>query len=86
MKHTTPIPIYTDSQPLISLTVDLSNATKSRLKSVKPKIQYLKDLIKDKIIVLEWRQGTTNVADLLTKPVHGSQFQKLSKDLLCLPK
>jgi transposase InsO family protein len=81
VKTTTPTPIYTDSKSLHTLSVDLANASKSKLRSVRPKIEYLRELIADKTISLIWIEGVRNFSDILTKTMYGTHFQNLRDQL-----
>jgi transposase InsO family protein len=83
VKRTSPIPIFVDNQAVCTLTYEPSaNATKSKLKYLLVKIEKIRELVADKTIKLEWIQGKSNPADVLTKPLSGTYFQQLSNSLL----
>jgi hypothetical protein len=81
INYPTPIPVYTDSQSLIAATLSLADASKSKLRYIRTKVQWLKELVVEKKINLIWKKGTDNPADALTKPLYGEQYTKLSRAL-----
>jgi hypothetical protein len=80
-----PIKVYTDSLPSVNRLENVGvGASAQRLRFLLPKIETIKEYIQKDEIILEWIPGQTNIADALTKPMLGSQFEELIQSLLNL--
>lgn len=75
VKASQQIPIYSDSQSAIAM-VERNNFS-HRTKHIDTRYHFIKDLAERRIIKLNYHPTTTNIADMLTKPLGGSKIQEL---------
>ncbi len=74
-KQTTPTRVYEDNQGAICLAKNPIHH--KRTKHIDIKHHYIREKVSDKTIELAFLPTTEMVADLLTKPLHKPQFQRL---------
>lgn len=81
---TAPAIVYEDNKSTITLAKDGLTST-NRTKHMNVRYFYIKELIDNGKVKLEYLPTSQQLADLLTKPVLGSQFIELRQKLLNLP-
>ena len=81
LKHQqgTPTVIYCDNKSTISLTKN--PVFHGRSKHIDIKFHFIRDLVKDNEIVIEYCRSKEQVADIFTKPLKVDTFLKLKKTL-----
>jgi hypothetical protein len=75
-----PIKIYTDTKSGISLLETLK--TNNKVKHINLRVNFIRELINDRIIEIHFVKGNNNVADILTKALPNDQFEKLRNVLM----
>lgn len=70
-----PLTIFTDSQSAIAMTE--SQRFSNRTKHIDTKFHFIKDLKEKGIVKLEYFPTSTNIADMLTKPMGGNKIKQL---------
>ena len=78
-QHDASTVIYWDYKSTISLTKNPVYHGKS--KHIDIKFHFIRDLVKDKEIVIEYCRSEEQVADIFMKPLKVDNFQKLKKSL-----
>uniref|UniRef100_A0A1X7V1B3 Reverse transcriptase Ty1/copia-type domain-containing protein n=1 Tax=Amphimedon queenslandica TaxID=400682 RepID=A0A1X7V1B3_AMPQE len=69
--------IYEDNQSAICLSKNPQYH--SRSKQIDIKYHYIRDQVKDGIINVQYCKTDDIIADMMTKGLHGDQFEKLRK-------
>lgn len=72
-----PVVIFEDNQSCIAFTVKDTR----RLKHIDIKLNYIRDLVANNVIVVEYIPTQNQPADILTKPLSGKQFLYLRREL-----
>jgi hypothetical protein len=75
-----PVIMFEDNKSTIHMVHGRSNHKSN--KHINPKFHYVKQQIKQGKIVVKYMQTNLMIADLLTKPLGGIQFTKLTKFIL----
>lgn len=73
--------IHEDNQAAIELANN-KNMMSMRVKHIDLKYHFLKELIADGAIRLGWIQSGNQLADILTKPLQGSQFKNICQMIM----
>lgn len=83
-KQNSPTKIYCDNNSAIALTKN--PVFHGRSKHIDIKYHYIRDLVRDKDIELEFCKSEDQIADILTKPLKSEALYKLKKMLgMCCP-
>jgi hypothetical protein len=72
-KDLSPIPLFSDSQSAISMTLNPKNA--GRTKDIDMHWHWIREQVEKKRIILHYVKGVENIADGLTKPLAFPQFK-----------
>ena len=80
-KVVTPIIIYVDNQSAI--TISANDTAHHRTKHIDVRHHFIRDAIKDKIINLQYIKTQEQLADIFTKALPTSTFEKLRDQLIC---
>jgi hypothetical protein len=75
IKSSGSIRVLMDSQSAMAIVEN--DRFSHRTKHIDTKFHFIKSLVEDKIIKLEYEPTVTNVADLLTKPLGGNEIAQL---------
>ena len=78
-RHDAPTVIYCNNKSTISLT--MNPVYHGRSKHIDIKFHFIRDLVKDKEIVIEYCRSEEQFADIFTKTLKVDTFQKLKKSL-----
>jgi hypothetical protein len=75
IKSTGPTRVLTDSQSAMAMVEN--DRFSHRTKHIDTKFHFVKSLVEEKVIKLEYEPTASNVADLLTKPLGGNKIAQL---------
>ena len=80
MKFTTPTIIYVDNQSAIKISEN--DAEHDRTKHIDIRHYFIRELINNGEIKLEWISTSEQLADIFTKPLPGSIFTNLRNKIM----
>ena len=75
VEHNRPALVYTDNQSAIAL-VDNPKFS-NRTKHINAKYHFIKDLVEKDEVMIRYHPTSTNIADMLTKPLGGEKIKQL---------
>lgn len=75
VKFPKPVTIFTDSQSAIAMVNN--HRFSHRTKHIDTKYHFVKDMVEKGIVILKYHPSTTNIADMMTKPLGGNKIREL---------
>lgn len=72
-----PIAVHEDNEAVVAL-MSVERKVTHRIKHLSVRLFYSRELQLRRIIKIEWTPTANMIADLMTKPIKGTQFQKLT--------